>query len=142
MNKLTITGTTEMKKELNSSLLGLNTLILKKSAEIIKSDIVDNTTNRKWKSIPKAIKLREINSKEIDIYINGEKTNEIASYQHYGTVRHFIAPVRANALHWNVDGTDYFSKGHFVSGIKPTNFFAVSQIASTKIDEIIKAANI
>jgi hypothetical protein len=34
-----------------------------------------------------------------------------------GTKRHFIAPRKAKALHWEQGGKDRFSKGHYVSGI-------------------------
>ena len=63
----------------------------------------------------------------------------LSEYFEYGTRRHFIAPVKAKALRWNVgssatqsqtttsrfasgsagENVYAFSKGHFVSGIKP-----------------------
>ena len=35
-----------------------------------------------------------------------------------GTQSHWVAPVTFSALHWVDGGTDYFSKGHMVSGIQ------------------------
>jgi hypothetical protein len=39
-----------------------------------------------------------------------------------GSSRHFIAPVNAQALSWVEDGVRYFSKGHFVEGVKARHF--------------------
>jgi len=39
-----------------------------------------------------------------------------------GSKAHWIAPVTFHALHWVKNGTDYFSKGHMVSGIKADPF--------------------
>jgi hypothetical protein len=43
-------------------------------------------------------------------------------YQHEGTKRHYVAPVRAKALHWVEGGKNRFSQGHYVSGIKRNRF--------------------
>lgn len=43
-------------------------------------------------------------------------------YQHEGTKEHYVAPVRAKALHWVVNGKNFFSKGHRVKGIKKDQF--------------------
>lgn len=43
-----------------------------------------------------------------------------------GTKEHFVAPVRAKALHWTEGGQDFFSKGHWVRGIGPYKFLARS----------------
>lgn len=34
-----------------------------------------------------------------------------------GTVSHYVAPVTFKALHWIEGGTEYWSKGHYVTGI-------------------------
>ena len=39
-----------------------------------------------------------------------------------GTVDHWVAPVTFSVLHWVSGGTDYYSKGHMVSGIKADPF--------------------
>ena len=46
----------------------------------------------------------------------------IAFYLNDGTTKHKIPLVRANALHWEIDGQHYFSKGHEVKGIKASHF--------------------
>lgn len=46
----------------------------------------------------------------------------IAGYLNDGTDPHKIKPVIAQALHWEEDGQDFFSKGHVVSGIKASHF--------------------
>lgn len=52
----------------------------------------------------------------------------IMFYLDLGTADHFIAPVRASALHWidPVTGEDRFSKGHTVSGIVASHFTAAA----------------
>lgn len=40
-----------------------------------------------------------------------------------GTGKHWVAPVNASALHWiGPGGQDFFSGGHYVSGIHPIRF--------------------
>jgi hypothetical protein len=50
-----------------------------------------------------------------------------AVFLEYGTSPHFVAPVRAQALHWSEGwmggGKQYFSKGHVVGGIRPRRHF-------------------
>lgn len=41
-----------------------------------------------------------------------------AKFLAFGTKRHFIQPIKAKALHWRSGGASFFSKGHFVKGIK------------------------
>ena len=55
-----------------------------------------------------------------------------------GTSSHWVAPVTFSALHWTKGGTDYFSKGHMVSGIKADPFVDYSiQNLEDKIEEIL-----
>lgn len=54
----------------------------------------------------------------------------IFGYLNHGTRTHYVAPVRAQALHWVEGGQHFFSKGHVVSGILGA-FFA------EKADKII-----
>lgn len=37
-----------------------------------------------------------------------------AAAVHFGYVQHPVAPVRRKALHWKINGKDFFSKGHDV----------------------------
>ena len=54
-----------------------------------------------------------------------------------GTSSHWVAPVTFDALHWSEGGTDYFSKGHTVSGIKADPFVEPSiNLTMDDIDEI------
>ncbi len=52
--------------------------------------------------------------------LRGEISSEkhYASYIYYGTKRHFVKPRNKKALAFKVGGKQYFSMGHFVSGIK------------------------
>ena len=43
-----------------------------------------------------------------------------------GSSAHWIAPKDASVLHWEKNGTDYYSKGHMVSGIKPDPYVKYS----------------
>ena len=61
-----------------------------------------------------------------------EKPNELkgqiisdthyASYIYYGTKRREITPTRKKALAFKVNGVQYFSKGHWINGIKADNW--------------------
>lgn len=54
-----------------------------------------------------------------DIYISVGTTDEVFKFLDEGTIRHFVAPVNATVLHWiTPEGTDAFSMGHWVKGIK------------------------
>ena len=46
-----------------------------------------------------------------------EQWEMIFNYLNHGTRTHYVAPVRAQALHWTEGGQHFFSKGHVVSGI-------------------------
>jgi hypothetical protein len=51
-------------------------------------------------------------------------TDKVFHYLDKGTRRHFVAPRNKKALHWVEQGEDRFSKGHFVSGVKPRKYLA------------------
>lgn len=59
-----------------------------------------------------------------------EQWEVIFGYLNHGTRTHYVAPVKAQALHWVQNGEHRFSKGHVVSGILGA-FFA------EKADKII-----
>ena len=46
--------------------------------------------------------------------------SDVAKFLYYGTTKHWVEPTRKKALSWvELGGERRFSKGHFVSGIKP-----------------------
>jgi hypothetical protein len=49
-------------------------------------------------------------------------TDKVFGYLDHGTKRHFIKPKKKKALHWVQAGIGYFSKGHWVSGIKKREY--------------------
>lgn len=51
-----------------------------------------------------------------------------AKFLAFGTKSHMIRPVKAKALSWNVGGTQFFSKGHKVKGIKANPWLKKSVI--------------
>lgn len=117
----------------------LNPKQFKWIGEIVKNSLINETKNRNWINIPDNISLIEnIPGQELTIYIKSKKWNTIAGYQHFGTVKHFIKPVKKRALSWVSGGTRYFSKGHYVKGIKPTKFFSISDVTKNKVDEYLK----
>lgn len=64
-----------------------------------------------------------------------------------GSKDHWVAPVTFSALHWSKDGTDYFSKGHMVSGIQEDPFvepsinqtlWDIDEIVNPIVDEVFR----
>lgn len=106
---------------------------LPKIANIIKMDLVEYAKFRAWKNLSKQIKSEKIDDKTYQIYIPDDKWAKISDYQHFGTEPHFIAPVKAKALHWLNGGSSIFSLGHKVSGIKATNYFRITENALNRI---------
>ena len=51
-----------------------------------------------------------------------ESEVEYSKFLYDGTKRHFIKPVNVSALSWVQNGKRFFSKGHFVSGIKKSEW--------------------
>lgn len=92
--------------------------------KIVQEDIIAETKNRGWKRIGKTIKRRTVNKNTQEIFTAG-KDADIAGYLNRGTRGHYIFPNKKQALSWVDGGTRFFSKGHFVRGIKATNFFSI-----------------
>jgi len=53
---------------------------------------------------------------------NTKYDNKLLWRLELGTTAHWVEPVNAQALHWEENGEDFFSKGHMVSGIQPHLF--------------------
>jgi hypothetical protein len=64
------------------------------------------------------------------------KYDQVMGFQNAGTVRHWVFPVNASALHWVQDGVDIFSRGHEVGGIKPRHFM---EHASLLVEAFLQA---
>lgn len=109
---------------------------MRRIGTIIQRDIQKFTRSHKWKSITPAILLNLYGDYAADVTVSGDKM-KVAKYLHYGTERHWIAPVNAKALHWAVRGKDYFSKGHFVSGIIAYDYFKITREAQHLIQQYI-----
>lgn len=58
------------------------------------------------------------------VEFKGKNNEPLDEYFEEGTRRHFIAPRIKKALKWVSNQTKYFSKGHYVSGIKAKHVFA------------------
>jgi hypothetical protein len=97
---------------------------ISKIAELIKTQIKNRTPVKTGYTRNQIVKTKTVFGYEI--YFRTDKANRIASYQHYGTRRHWIEPVNRQALSWVEGSKRYFSKGHYVSGIKRTKFFELT----------------
>ncbi len=111
---------------------------LSKISRQVQDDIKEEAQRRGWNRIPDTVKRRVIDRNTHEIYLGG-KSKDIAAYLQRGTIAHFIRPVRKSALHWIQGGVSMFSKGHFVRGIKATNFFRVYESTINRIGGIIKS---
>jgi len=65
------------------------------------------------------------------IAIKTKRSRTVAGYLIDGTEDHFVAPKKAEALHFVIGGKDYFSKGHMVSGI-PEGYWDFEPSANAK----------
>lgn len=100
---------------------------------------------KKWKSIPDAIRSLRVSDNEYFVYPEGGKKS-LFGWLHSGTRSHFIKPKglqsdyqkTTKALHWVINGKDYFSRGHWVRGLQPTNFFRVTPDMQDEINHYIK----
>lgn len=77
------------------------------------------------------------------VYLVGNTATSVDGFPYplaieQGTQAHWVAPVTFSALHWTKGGTDYFSKGHMVSGITADPFVDYSiQNLKDNIEEIL-----
>lgn len=100
---------------------------------------------KKWKSIPGAIRSLRINDNEFIVFPDKDKA-PLIGWLHSGTRGHYIKPKglqsdyqkTTKALHWVKNGKDYFSRGHWVRGLQPTNFFRVTPDMQSDINHYIK----
>ena len=73
-----------------------------------------------------------------EIFFKTKYGNEIGGYQHEGTKRQFVEPVKKQALHWDT----YFSKGHWVGGIKAKRFFEFKKSDKPVLMSLLKKLQI
>ena len=69
-------------------------------------------------ALSNSLKVKEFPERQSELRGEISSDTHYASYIYYGTKRHFIKPKNKQALAFKVGGKQYFSKGHFVSGIK------------------------
>lgn len=98
---------------------------ISKVADLLKTQIKNRTPFRTGYTRNQIVKTKTVFGYEI--HFRTDKANRIATYQHYGTRRHWIEPVNKQALSWVEGSKRYFSKGHYVSGIKRTKFFEINE---------------
>jgi len=115
----------------------LNHNQMQKVLELIRLD-VQSRTPVDTGQLKRSIKAKVIGTNKGQIYITGKRNNEVAIYQHEGTIDHFIAPKSpSGVLHWMTGGKHYFSKGHMVRGIEPTNFFQPSKRVLSAVQRLV-----
>lgn len=94
------------------------TAILWELGERVVNDLRQNTPGERlpseWTYEVTATRLTIFNTR-----LEGDRDQweVIFGFLNHGTRTHFVAPVRAQALHWVEGGQHFFSKGHVVSGI-------------------------
>lgn len=115
---LTIESTGNLGEELDNIYTNFP---LNKISRKIQTDIQAETVRLGWRNIGKTIKRRIVDRFEHEIYYE----NKISRFLDEGTTGHRIEPKNKSALHWIVGSQNFFSKGHYVSGIKATNFFKI-----------------
>jgi hypothetical protein len=109
---------------------------IKRIGAIVVRYLKNVAKEKNWKTIAPAIISTLINDNEILIHSNSDKA-KLMGWLHSGTKRHFVAPKSAKVLSWVSGRQRYFSKGHFVSGIKATNFFTVTPDLNSQINNYI-----
>lgn len=113
-------------------------LPMNKIGKTVQDDIIEETKRRGWKRPAGTIKRRTVDKNTQEIFIGGKaKDAMVSGFLHSGTKSHFIRPVKKAALHWSSNGVRFFSKGHWVRGIKPTNFFSIYPKTLSKIQAIV-----
>lgn len=92
--------------------------ILRELGEIVVNDLRQNTPGERlpdeWTYTVSGDTLSIFNTR---LEGDREQWEMIFGFLNHGTRTHFVAPVNAQALHWQVGGQHFFSKGHVVSGI-------------------------
>lgn len=94
------------------------TAILRELGERVVRELQQNTPGERlpseWTYEVTATRLTIFNTR-----LEGDRDQweVIFGFLNHGTRTHFVAPVRAQALHWVSYGQHFFSKGHVVSGI-------------------------
>jgi len=118
--------------------LNLNNSQMAKVLELIKLDIQSRTPEDTGQ-LKRSIKAKVLGTNKGQIFISGKRNNEVALYQHDGTVDHFIKPKSpSGSLHWVEGGKHFFSKGHMVRGIEPTQFFKPSKRVLGAVERLVK----
>lgn len=94
------------------------TAILRELGERVVSDLRQNTPGDRlpseWTFEVSGDRLTIFNTR---LEGDREQWEVIFGYLNHGTRTHYVAPVKAQALHWTEGGQHFFSKGHVVSGI-------------------------
>ena len=106
--------------------------------EFVRSEILNIANRTLLQSIIREAKIKNLPDRYVNniksdydgeylwiwVQFKGKNNEPLDEYFEEGTRRHFIAPRFKKALSWVKDQTKYFSKGHYVSGIKARHVFA------------------
>ena len=123
--------------------------ILKKEkvaiAKLIKEEIEDRIISKGLINTGKLYSSVVVDSSGVDVvvrmaktkYRNGTRVSDVAIWQNEGTKRHYIKPKKpGGTLAWTVGSRTFFSKGHFVSGVKAQKFFRTTK---TNLNRYVKS---
>lgn len=94
------------------------------STKTLLNDVGRFAVNRLNYHSPKSIQgtwAYSVSGNSVTVY-NTKYEDKLLWRLELGTQAHWVEPVNAQALHWEENGEDFFSKGHMVSGIQPHLF--------------------
>jgi len=123
-------------KSFDSIITRMLKMPMKQIAHAAEQDLIQETRSHGWRRFVSTIHGLELTDDTAAVYLE-DKVMDIAGYLHRETARHMVKPVNKKALHWQMKGKDYFSKGHMVSGIKATNWWRLYEKTKEKINNII-----
>lgn len=125
------------------------------AGRLARRELIAEAVSRGWHRFRQGIKLRKISKESCAIYVDdtkkdpdGPSNSEIAQFLHGGTDKHKVAPVNKKALFWKgkviaskglgakMKTQGFFSKGHYVSGIKATKWFELGESILNKIHKL------
>lgn len=116
----------------------IKTITAKQIAAVGRKDLIQTTEDYGWKRFKSSIKQASVDKDTEMVFINDTKNSKaIAGYLSGGTSSHFVVPKKKKALHWG-GKPGFFSKGHFVKGIKAFNWWGYTNSVQLAVNNFVK----
>jgi hypothetical protein len=101
--------------------------IRRANVESLRSVVRDARLHHAWKSGPSQMAERSLKYEVSPNGLHGRAFIDTGValhgvFLHEGTKRHFVKPTSKKTLFWRAGGQKFFSRGHYVSGIKGDQF--------------------